>query len=111
MKDREYLNCGVYQSIDHNVRSARDHQLASAVNSAGTALPGKPAETLDGFEEQIELPVRCCDAVFRDIAVDFPSFRFGQGCPLDLYGRMQKAYLVFFFGFRAGSGFKSRRRT
>ena len=54
MKDREYLNCGVYQSIDHDVRSARDHQLASAVNPSGTALPGKPAETLDGFEDRFE---------------------------------------------------------
>jgi hypothetical protein len=51
MKDGEYLNCGVCQAIDHDVRSARDYQLASAVNPSGTALPGKPTETLDGFEE------------------------------------------------------------
>jgi hypothetical protein len=51
MEDGQDLNCGVYQPIDHDVRCARDHQLASAVNPSGTAFPGKAAETLDGFEE------------------------------------------------------------
>jgi hypothetical protein len=49
------------------------------------------------------LPVGCSDAVFRNIAVDLPSFRFGQRCPLDLYGRMQNGLFRFLFRFSRGS--------
>jgi hypothetical protein len=48
------------------------------------------------------LPIGCSDAVFRNIAVDFPSFCFGQGCPRDLYGWMQNGLFRFLFRFSRG---------
>jgi hypothetical protein len=93
VQDREYLNGSALMAIGDNVRRSRNHELASAVDPSDTALCGEHHESLDGLEDQIELPVRCVKAVFGDVAMQFESLRLGELCPGDLRGEAQTGLL------------------
>ena len=99
MKDGDYLNASEFQPINDDVGCARNYELAGAFHPSGTAFSGKQAETLNRFENPIELTIRGGNAICGDVPVDFPRFRFGQWCPLDLCGQFQAAIRPVFRTF------------
>jgi hypothetical protein len=105
VEDGDYLNASEFQPINDDVGCARNYELAGAFHPSGTAFSGKQAETLNRFENPIELTIGGGNAICGDVPVDFPRFRFGQWCPLDLCGQFQSGYQARFPDFRAAAGF------
>ncbi len=90
VEDGEYLNGGGFQPIGDDVGRTRDNQLARTRDSSDMSFSWKQAETLDRFEDQTQLPVRCRQTVFGDVAMQLHRLRRGERCPFDLRGRRQR---------------------
>jgi hypothetical protein len=99
MQDRKNLNACVFETVHNNVRGSGDDQLARAIDPSCSAFLGEQTQAIDRFEHQIQLPIRRCNTIRRDVPMDFSSFRFGQRCPMDVYWRAQVAIRLAFSAF------------